>query len=178
MGFHTFLQHKFQIKIPYINAFYLGRTEIYFKDIDNFMSYYKENKSLSTKKLEKDFFANPLKILTYNNADYKKFLQYLYSHSYFFKYIYNYFTFSDKNAGMTIKNIAPTIKRIKEVEPFLNESQNKYFDENSKESEIKSKVDEDTKSLAVQEKDNFFKKTKIDINKVNISDKLLGSEFI
>ena len=94
------------------------------------------------------------------------------------KYIYNYFTFSDKNAGMTIKNIAPTIKRIKEVEPFLNESQNKYFDENSKESEIKSKVDEDTKSLAVQEKDNFFKKTKIDINKVNISDKLLGSEFI
>ena len=178
MGFHTFLQHKFQIKIPYINAFYLGRTEIYFKDIDNFMSYYKENTSLSTKKLEKDFFANLFKILTYNNADYKKFLQYLYSHSYFFKYIYNYFTFSDKNPAMTIKNIAPTIKRIKEVEPFLNESQNKYFDENSKESEIKSKVDEDTKSLAVQEKDNFFKKTKIDINKVNISDKLLGSEFI
>ena len=178
MGFHTFLQHKFQIKIPYINAFYLGRTEIYFKDIDNFMSYYKENTSLSTKKLEKDFFANLFKILTYNNADYKKFLQYLYSHSYFFKYIYNYFTFSDKNAGMTIKNIAPTIKRIKEVEPFLNESQNKYFDENSKESEIKSKADEDTKSLAAREKENIFKKTKIDINKVNISDKLLGSEFI
>ena len=34
-------QYKFQLKIPYINAFYFGRTESCFKDIDNFMNMYK-----------------------------------------------------------------------------------------------------------------------------------------
>ena len=68
-SFHTYPQHRFQMKIPSINGFYLGRTETYFKDIDNFMSMYKENISLSSKKLEKDFFSNLFKILTFNNTD-------------------------------------------------------------------------------------------------------------
>ena len=126
-SFHTYPQHRFQMKIPSINGFYLGRTETYFKDIDNFMSMYKENISLSSKKLEKDFFSNLFKILTFNNTDCKKFLQYLYTHSYFFKYIYNNFTFHNKWIGMSIKNFAPSIKKHNEEEHFLNDSMKQLF---------------------------------------------------
>ena len=62
------------LKIPYINAFYFGRTESCFKDIDNFMSMYKENTSLESKRQEIDFFTNLYQILTFNNYDCKKFL--------------------------------------------------------------------------------------------------------
>ena len=172
IGFQTFPKHKFQFKIPYINAFYFGRIEIFFKDIDNFMSMYKENTDLSTKKLEKDFFSNLFKILTYNNSDCKKFLQYLYSHSYFFKYIYNYFTLQDKNAGMTIKNFAPSIKRNKEEEPLLNESMKKLFKDS------KSQIEDVSKLTIKKEKEDFFQKTNIDINNLDFIDTLLGNEFV
>ena len=173
IGFHTFHQHKLQIKIPYINAFYLGRTEIYFKDIDNFMSIFKENTSLSTKKLEKDFFENLFKILTYNNADCKKFLQYLYSHSYFFKYIYNYFTFSDKNAGISIRKIAPSIKKNKEEAPFLDDSLLKnYFSEEPRNKE------EETEKIVITpiKEDDLQNNNNVDIG--NYIDILLGNDFI
>ena len=83
LSFQNIPQNKFEMKIPYINAFYFGRTNVYFKDIDNFMSIYKENISLVSKHLEKDFFENLYKILTFNNTNYKRFLHYLYSNSYF-----------------------------------------------------------------------------------------------
>ena len=120
-------QDDCQLKIPQVNALFLGRTESYFKDIDNFMNMYKENTSLATKRQEKDFFENLFKILTYNNTDCNKFLQYLYSHSYFFKYIYNIFTIQNKIVGTTIKNFAPSIKRQKEDAPFLEDSMKKFF---------------------------------------------------
>ena len=173
-NFHNFPQHKFQIKVPYINAFYLGRTESYFKDIDNFMSMYKENISLSTKKLEKDFFANLFKILTYNNTDGKKFLQYLYTHSYFFKYIYNIFTIQNKWAGMSIKNFAPSIKKHTEEEHFLNDSMKQlFFTEDSK-----NKVIDDFKLVINKEKEeNVIKNINEEENEEEF-DIFLGNDFI
>ena len=123
----NFQPYMFQMKIPYINGLYLGRIEIYFKDIDNFMSMYKENTSLAAKSQEKDFFGNMYNILTFNSTNCKKFLQYLYSNSYFFKYIYNIFTVQNKLAGNTIKNFAPSIKKLNEEGPFLNDSMKQIF---------------------------------------------------
>ena len=174
LGLHNFPQHKLQIKIPYINAFYFGRTEIYFKDIDNFMSMYKENTSLSTKRLEKDFFANLFKILTYNNADCKKFLQYLFTHSYFFKYIYNYFTYSDKNTGNTIKNFAPSIKKNKEEEHFLNDSMKQlFFTDDSK-----NKSGDENKLIIYKEKEDNIQKSTSDLGNEEYIETLIGNEFI
>ena len=174
---HNFPQHKFQIKIPYINAFYLGRTESYFKDIDNFMSMYKENISLSTKKLEKDFFSNLFQILTFNNTDCKKFLQYLYTHSYFFKYIYNIFTVQNKWAGMSIKNLAPSIKKYNEEEHFLNDSMKQlFFAENSK-----NKITEDNNILLTLNKEKEVNLNFEDEDKKEEDDNidlLIGNAFI
>lgn len=123
------VQHKFQERIPYVNAFYFYRVEDHFKSIDNFMSMYKENISLASKNQEKDFFENLFKVLTYNNADCKKFLQYLYSQSYFFKYIYNIFTIQNKPNAESAKNIAPTIMRLRygEDKHFINDSSRNLF---------------------------------------------------
>ena len=55
-SFQNIPQFTPQLKVPYVNAFFFGRTDTYFKDIDNFMSMYKENTSLASKRLEKDFF--------------------------------------------------------------------------------------------------------------------------
>ena len=173
LGFKNFPQHKFELKIPYINAFYLGRIESYFKDIDNFMSMYKENTSLSSKRLEKDFFANLYKILTFNNIDCKKFLQYLYTHSYFFKYIYNIFTVQNKLTGMTIKNFAPSIKKHNEEEHFLNDSMKKLFFTD----ESKTKPTEEDK-LIIKEKDDNLQKSITNIGNDDYLDSLVGNEFI
>ena len=119
-------QDTYETKVPYITSFFFGRSELYFKEIDNFMSMYKEKTSLASKQLEKDFFENLYKILTFNNTDCKKFFHYLYSNSYFFKYIYNIFTTNNKSDD-SLKNIAPSIKRHNDDEPFLNESQKESF---------------------------------------------------
>ena len=170
-GLQNFPQHKLPLKIPYINAFYFGRTEAYFKNIDNFMSMYKENISLSSKKLEKDFFANLFKILTFNNTDCKKFLQYLYTHSYFFKYIYNIFTFQNKWTDMNIKNFAPSIKKNNEEEHFLNDSMKQlFFTEDSK------NVLGDDNKLILNKEDNLKIGDEDDIE--NEIDYLLGNDFI
>ena len=167
LNLNIFPQHKFQIKIPSINAFYLGRTETFFKDIDNFMSMYKENTSLASKRLEKDFFENLFKVLTFNNTDCKKFLQYLFSHSYFFKYIYNIFTYQ-KGTGRSIKNFAPSIKKHNEEEHFLNDSMKQLFFEE----DDKNKNSEENKLSKEDLIEKPVKEDEIDI------DDLVGNEFI
>ena len=170
LNFHNLSQYKFQKKIPYINAFFFGRTEAYFKKIDNFMSMYKENISLESKQLEKDFFANLFKILTFNNTDGKKFLQYLYSHSYFFHYIYNIFTVQNKITGNTIKNFAPLIKKYNGEDPFLNDSMKQLFLTD----DSKNKSGEDNKLIINKEQSENIKIDDEDLN----FDNLLGNEFI
>ena len=165
-------QNEPQLKIPYINAFFFGRTEMYFRDIDNFMSMYKENTSLASKQLEKDFFENLYKILTFNNTNCKRFLHYLYSNSEFFKYIYNIFTTHKKLDG-TLKNIAPSIKRHSEGEHFLNKPLKEMFL-----SEYKEKEDEDNKMLfnLREEEKEKQKDSKKDLN--DFLNSLLGNDFI
>ena len=164
---NNFPQHRFQIKIPYTNAFYFGRTESFFKNIDNFMSMYKENISLSSKKLEKDFFENLFKILTFNNTDCKKFLQYLFTHSYFFKYIYNIFTIQ-KGIGKRIKYFAPFIKKNVEKDPFLNDAMRQlFFQDDGK--------NISTEEIQLSKEDNISKPAKDD--EVDL-DELMGNEFI
>ena len=154
MGLQNLPQAKLQMKIPYVNAFYFGRTDAYFKEIDNFMSMYKENISLASKRLEKDFFENLYKILTFNNTNCKKFLHYLYSNSYFFKYIYNIFT-TFKKSDDTLKNFAPLIKKHEEEEPFLNESQKEFFF-----SETKEKIEDENKLFIDKKKEEEEEKKK------------------
>ena len=169
VSFQNIPQYKFKMKIPYINAFYYGRTDVYFKDIDNFMSMYKENISLASKRLEKDFFENLYKILTFNNTDCKRFLQYLYSNSYFFKYIYNIFT-TFKKSDDTLKNFAPLIKKHEEEEPFLNESQKEFFF-----SETKEKIEDENKLLFINKKKEEEEKKNEENQFFN---SLIGNEFI
>ena len=160
------------LKIPYINAFFFGRTEMYFRDIDNFMSMYKENTSLASKQLEKDFFENLYKILTFNNTNCKRFLHYLYSNSNFFKYIYNIFTTQKKLDG-TLKNIAPSIKRHSEDGHFLNKPLKEMFL-----SEDKEKEEEESKNIFNQreEENEKLKDSKKDLNDfINL---FLGNDFI
>ena len=164
-------QYKLQLKIPYINAFYFGRTDLYFKDIDNFMSMYKENTSLASKRLEKDFFENLYKILTYNNTDCKRFLHYLYSNSYFFKYIYNIFTTQNKS-DVSLKNFAPSIKRHNDEDHFLNDSIKELFF-----SEAKEKEPEDENLLIMKEKQEEERKQR-EKNELNqFFNSLIGNEF-
>jgi hypothetical protein len=163
----SFPQYIFQLKIPYINAFYFGRTESYFKDIDNFMSMYKENTSLATKRQEIDFFTNLYKMLTFNNSDCKRFLQYLYSNSYFFKYIYNIFTVQNKITGNTIKNFAPSIKKYNEEEHFLNDFMKQLFS-----------TEEPKAKVAEEEKNKNENNQKSIILNDDFIESLLGSEFI
>jgi len=158
-------QYIFQLKIPYINAFYFGRTESCFKDIDNFMSMYKENTSLESKRQEIDFFTNLYQILTFNNYDCKKFLQYLYSNSYFFKYIYDIFTVQNKMTGITIKNFAPSIKKFNEEDHFLNDSMKQLF------------FTEESKAKTAEEEKNKNNKKSI-IESDDFIESLLGNEFI
>ena len=172
ISFQNIPQYKFQMKIPYINAFYFGRTDIYFKDIDNFMSMYKENISLASKRLEKDFFENLYKILTFNNTNCKRFLHYLYSNSYFFKYIYNIFT-THKKSDDTLKNVAPLIKRHNEEDHFLNESMKEFFFP-----ETKEKIEDENKVLLI----NKSKEEPKDEEEKNADNEffnsLIGNEFI
>ena len=164
---NNFPQHRFQIKIPYTNAFYFGRTESFFKNIDNFMSMYKENISLSSKKLEKDFFENLFKILTFNNTDCKKFLQYLFTHSYFFKYIYNIFTIQ-KGIGKRIKYFAPFIKKNVEKDPFLNDAMRQlFFQDDGK--------NVSSEEIQLSKEDKISKPAKDD--EIDL-DELMGNEFI
>ena len=169
MGLQNLPQAKLQMKIPYVNAFYFGRTDAYFKEIDNFMSMYKENISLASKRLEKDFFENLYKILTFNNTNCKKFLHYLYSNSYFFKYIYNIFT-TFKKSDDTLKNFAPLIKKHEEEEPFLNESQKEFFF-----SETKEKIEDENKLLFINKKKEEEEKKNEENQFFN---SLIGNEFI
>ena len=162
--------YMFQMKIPYINGLYLGRTEAYFKDIDNFMSMYKENTSLAAKSLEKDFFGNMYNILTFNNTNCKKFLQYLYSNSYFFKYIYNIFTVQNKLAGMTIKNFAPSIKKQNEDKHFLDDYMKQLFYTD----DSRKATDEGTLNL----KDKNENEQKGETGEELYINSLLGNEFI
>ena len=177
VSFQNIPQYKFKMKIPYINAFYYGRTDVYFKDIDNFMSMYKENISLASKRLEKDFFENLYKILTFNNTDCKRFLQYLYSNSYFFKYIYNIFTLNKKSDD-SLKNVAPLIKRHNDEEPFLNESMRESFFLEGKE-----KTEEENKLLLIYQSREENKEKEEEEEKANNEDNdffnsLIGNEFI
>ena len=175
VSFQNIPQLKFQMKIPYINAFYFGRTDVYFKDIDNFMSMYKENISLASKRLEKDFFENLYKILTFNNTDCKRFLQYLYSNSYFFKYIYNIFTLNKKSDD-SLKNVAPLIKRHNDEEPFLNESMKESFF-----LEAKEKTEDENKLLLINQsrEENKEKEEEKANNEDNdFFNSLIGNEFI
>ena len=166
----NFQPYMFQMKIPYINGLYLGRTEIYFKNIDNFMSMYKENTSLAAKSQEKDFFGNMYNILTFNSTNCKKFLQYLYSNSYFFKYIYNIFTVQNKLAGMTIKNFAPSIKKHTEDEHFLNDSMKQLFNTD----DSRKATDEGTFNI----KDKNENEQKGEPGEDLFINSLLGNEFI
>ena len=172
LSFQNIPQNKFKMKIPYINAFYFGRIDVYFKDIDNFMSMYKENISLASKRLEKDFFENLYKILTYNNTNCKRFLHYLYSNSYFFKYIYNIFT-THKKSDDTLKNVAPLIKRHNEEEQFLNESMKELFF-----SEAKEKTEEDNKLLFINQSKDEKKEEEAKNADNDFFNSLLGNEFI
>ena len=169
MGLQNLPQAKLQMKIPYVNAFYFGRTDAYFKEIDNFMSMYKENISLASKRLEKDFFENLYKILTFNNTNCKKFLHYLYSNSYFFKYIYNIFT-TFKKSDDTLKNFAPLIKKHEEEEPFLNESQKEFFF-----SETKEKIEDENKLFIDKKKEEEEEKKNEEDDFFN---SLIGNEFV
>ena len=170
-------QDSYETKVPYINSFFFGRSELYFKEIDNFMSMYKEKTSLASKQLEKDFFENLYKILTFNNTDCKKFFHYLYSNSYFFKYIYNIFTTNNKSDD-TLKNIAPSIKRHNDDEPFLNESQKESFFPGARE-----KIIDENKYVIVQKRpdDEDKVESEEDQKQKEINeffDSLIGNEFI
>ena len=58
-------QYKLQMKIPYINAFYFGRTDLYFRDIDNFRACIKRIHLLLRKNKKKIFliFIKSLHVL-------------------------------------------------------------------------------------------------------------------
>ena len=169
-------QDTYETKVPYITSFFFGRSELYFKEIDNFMSMYKEKTSLASKQLEKDFFENLYKILTFNNADCKRFLHYLYSNSYFFKYIYNIFTTNNKSDD-TLKNIAPSIKRHNDDEPFLNDSQKESFFPGARE-----KIIDENKYVIVQKKpdeDKYALEEDARQKEINeFFDSLIGNDFI
>ena len=169
-------QDTYETKVPYITSFFFGRSELYFKEIDNFMSMYKEKTSLASKQLEKDFFENLYKILTFNNTDCKKFFHYLYSNSYFFKYIYNIFTTNNKSDD-SLKNIAPSIKRHNDDEPFLNESQKESFFPGARE-----KIIDENKYIIMQKKpDENNNEQEEDLKQKEIDeffDSLIGNDFI
>ena len=140
------------------------------------MSMYKEKTSLASKQLEKDFFENLYKILTFNNTDCKKFFHYLYSNSYFFKYIYNIFTTNNKSDD-SLKNIAPSIKRHNDDEPFLNESQKESFFPGARE-----KIIDENKYIIMQKKpDENNNEQEEDLKQKEIDeffDSLIGNDFI
>ena len=169
-------QDTYETKVPYITSFFFGRSELYFKEIDNFMNMYKEKTSLASKQLEKDFFENLYKILTFNNTDCKKFFHYLYSNSYFFKYIYNIFTTNNKSDD-SLKNIAPSIKRHNDDEPFLNESQKESFFPGARE-----KIIDENKYIIMQKKpDENNNEQEEDLKQKEIDeffDSLIGNDFI
>ena len=169
-------QDTYETKVPYITSFFFGRSELYFKEIDNFMSMYKEKTSFASKQLEKDFFENLYKILTFNNTDCKKFFHYLYSNSYFFKYIYNIFTTNNKSDD-SLKNIAPSIKRHNDDEPFLNESQKESFFPGARE-----KIIDENKYIIMQKKpDENNNEQEEDLKQKEIDeffDSLIGNDFI
>ena len=162
-------------KIPYINSFYYGRTEFYYKDIDNFMSMYKSDTSLASKQLEKDFFENLYKILTYNNTDCKKFLQYLYSNSYFFKYIYNIFSIHNKPDESFKNNIFfPIIKKHNDGEPFLDDATKVMF-------ESKDEFNDDNNLFNIQNKEKEEEQENEEDSKKQVDEfieSLIGNEFI
>ena len=175
MNLRDIPQDTYETKVPYITSFFFGRSELYFKEIDNFMNMYKEKTSLASKQLEKDFFENLYKILTFNNADCKKFFHYLYSNSYFFKYIYNIFTTNNKSDD-SLKNIAPSIKRHNDDEPFLNESQKESFFPGARE-----KIIDENKYIIVQKKPDENNEQEEDLKKKEIDeffDSLVGNDFI
>ena len=130
---------------------------------------YKENTSLATKKQEKDFF-NFYKILTCNNTDCKRFLLYLYSKSYFFKYIYDIFTTQNKS-DVSLKNYVPSIKRYNGKDHFFNDSAKESFFSEAK------KNPEDDKFLLIKEKEEEERKQR-EKNKLNqFFNSLIGNEF-
>ena len=113
------------LKYPYIQAFFNGRERDYFKEIDNFVGIYRDN-SQSIKNNEKDLFNSLYNILTKCNSDCSHFMQYLYSKSYMFKYIYDIFIIENKLDIIDKENVPMIQKEILD-EPFLNDSMRQFF---------------------------------------------------
>ena len=113
------------LKYPYIQAFFNGRERDYFKEMDNFVGLYRDN-SQSIKNNEKDLFNSLYNILTKCNSDCSHFMQYLYSKSYMFKYIYDIFIIENKLDIIDKENVPMIQKEILD-EPFLNDSMRQFF---------------------------------------------------
>ena len=113
------------LKYPYIQAFFNGRERDYFKEMDNFVGLYRDN-SQSIKNNEKDLFNSLYNILTKCNSDCSHFMQYLYSKSYMFKYIYDIFIIENKLDIIDKENVPMIQKEILD-EPFLNDSTRQFF---------------------------------------------------
>ena len=113
------------LKYPYIQAFFNGRERDYFKEIDNFVGIYRDN-SQSIKNNEKDLFNSLYNILTKCNSDCSHFMQYLYSKSYMFKYIYDIFIIENKLDIIDKENV-PMIQKEILNEPFLNDTIRQFF---------------------------------------------------
>ena len=120
----SMINFKGNLKVPYIQSFFHGRDDDYFKQIDNFINIYKENTNLKRK--EKELFSSLYEILSKCNPNCVNFLQYLYSNSNIFKYIYDIFTIENKLDIMSKDNI-PNILQESINEPFLNDTTRELF---------------------------------------------------
>lgn len=121
-----------------VHSLFYGRDIDYFKSIDTFMSYYKED-FLKIKDRENELFEGIYEILSKCNC--VNFLSYLYSKSSLFKFIYDIFT--KKKENMFERLNMPGIEKEKVTEPFLNESLRDWFKEPSSDIQlpIKKKIE-------------------------------------
>ena len=145
----SMLNFKGNLKVPYIQSFFHGRDDDYFQQLDNFINIYKDNKNLKRK--EKELFSSLYEILSKCNPNCINFLQYLYSNSSMFKYIYDIFTIENKIDIMSKENI-PNIIEESLQEPFLNDSTREIFN---------LKNDYNNKDLLKQEKNEKEENKKI-----------------
>ncbi len=146
------------LKYPYIQAFFKGRERDYFKEMDNFVGIYREN-SQAIKNNEKDLFNSLYNILTKCNSDCSHFMQYLYSKSYMFKYIYDIFIIENKLDIMDKENV-PMIQKEILNEPFLNDSIRQFFSTSNTEfqpGQIKNTIHSQKldNEILIEEENNF-----------------------
>ena len=146
------------LKYPYIQAFFKGRERDYFKEMDNFVGIYREN-SQAIKNNEKDLFNSLYNILTKCNSDCSHFMQYLYSKSYMFKYIYDIFIIENKLDIMDKENV-PMIQKEILNEPFLNDSIRQFFSTSNTEfqpGQIKNTIPSQKldNEILIEEENNF-----------------------